>query len=118
MKQAICLLLLICLSMVFTITAPAHSSEARTGKGTKSPDATMQQRLTTSQVRTVEGIIQHVTDDAIQVRGKYYNVLGTPLKNPSGESLKKEFLTIGKKVEIFFQEDRITLILIYDDMAE
>ncbi|RJQ22241.1 MAG: hypothetical protein C4560_02665 [Nitrospiraceae bacterium] len=94
MKQSI--FLLICLSMIITFMVPAHAAK----------------------VSTVEGIIQRVTNDSIQVRGKYYGISGIPLINPSGEHLKKTSLTSGKKVEIFFQEGKITSILIYEDMVE
>ena len=114
MRQSIYFILLIWVSLIITITAPVHVSQARTtGKGI-SP----YQRPTNSQVRTIEGIIQNVTDNSIQVRGKNYNISGIPLIDPSGKNLKKASLSTGKKVEIFFQEDRILSILINDDMVE
>ena len=96
MRQSTIILLLIWFSLIFTITTPVHASK----------------------VRTIEGIIQNVTDNSIQVRGRDYNISGIPLIDPSGKHLKKASLTTGKKVEIFFQEDRILSILIYDDMVE
>ncbi len=96
MRRSIFIFLLIWFSLIITITAPVHASK----------------------VRTIEGIIQNVTDNSIQVRGKNYNISGIPLIDPSGKNLKKASLTTGKKVEIFFQEDRISSILIYDDMVE
>jgi hypothetical protein len=96
MRQLIFILFLIWFSLFITITAPVHAAK----------------------VRTIEGIIQNVTDNSIQVRGKDYNISGIPLIDPSGKHLKKASLTTGKKVEIFFQEDRISSILINDDMVE
>jgi hypothetical protein len=104
--------------MMIADTAPAHASHLRTNKKITRPDISTRQRLSDSQIRTVEGIVQSASEDSIQVRGKYYSISGIPLINSSGEHLKKSSLSIGKKVEIFFQEGSITSILIYDDMVE
>jgi len=69
-------------------------------------------------VRVVEGLIQHVTADSIEVRNKYYNISGVPLKDASGRNLTKAYLKPGKKVEIYFQGDKITTILIHEYMVE
>ena len=71
-----------------------------------------------SKVRVVEGLIENVTYDSIEVRGKYYNISGVPLKDSSGRDLSKAYLKIGKKVEIFFQGDKITTVLIHGYMVE
>jgi len=118
MRQTIFILLLIGLSIIITVSAPVHGSQARTNKKVTGHDTSMKKRFTDPQVRTVEGIVQDVTNDSIQVRGKYYSISGVRLINPSGEHLKKSALRSGKKVEIFFQEDNIISILIYEDMVE
>jgi len=119
MRQSIIVLLLICFSLIITITAPVHASQVKTNKKVTGTHTSMKRHHTDSQVRTIEGIIQHVTDDSIQVRGKYYSISGIPLTDPSGgKDLKRASLMTGKKVEIFFNEDRITSILIFDDMVE
>ena len=118
MRQSIIVLLLIWFSITITITAPVHASQVKTNKKITGTHTSMKRHLTDSQVRTVEGIIQNVTADSIQVRGIYYEISGIPLINPSGKDLKKESLTTGKKVEIFFQDDKILSIFIYDDMVE
>lgn len=69
-------------------------------------------------VRTVEGLIEDVSNDSIKVRGKYYNITDTPLKNASGKNVSKDLLKPGKKVEIFFHNDRITTVLIHEYMME
>jgi hypothetical protein len=69
-------------------------------------------------VRTVEGLIEDVSNDSIKVRGKYYNISDTPLKNASGKNISKDRLRAGKKVEIFFLNDRIKTVLIHEDMVE
>ena len=74
--------------------------------------------LNAAKVTTVEGLIEHVTYDSIEVRGKYYNISGVPLLNASGNKLTKAYLRQGGKVEIFFEGGRITSILIYRYMAE
>ncbi|OIP60650.1 MAG: hypothetical protein AUK38_02765 [Nitrospirae bacterium CG2_30_41_42] len=71
-----------------------------------------------SKVRVVEGLIQDITYDSIEVRGKYYNISGVPLKDASGRNLSKAYLKTGKKVEIFFQDGKITSILIHEYMVE
>lgn len=69
-------------------------------------------------VKIVEGLIEYVSNDSIKVRGKYYNISDTPLKNSSGENISKDQLRVGKKVDIFFLNNRLTNILIYEHMAE
>jgi len=110
MRLSIFILTLICLSMI-TVAEPVHDSQAATNKSTK-------QHLAGSRVRTVQGIIQDVTNDSIQVRGKYYSISGVILIDPSGEHLKQSSLVSGKKVEIFFEKGNMTSILIYEDMVE
>ncbi len=74
--------------------------------------------LNAGELKIVEGLIQNITYDSIEVRGKYYNISGVPLKDASGRNLSKAYLKTGKKVEIFFKDDRITSILIYEYMVE
>lgn len=69
-------------------------------------------------VRVVEGLIQDVTDDSIEVRGKYYNLTGALLVDTSGKKVSKQRLVKGKKVEIFFENNKITSILIHEYMVE
>ena len=69
-------------------------------------------------VRTVEGLIEDVSKDSIKVRGKYYNISDTPLKNASGKNISKDQLRVRKKVEIFFLDNRITTVLIHEYMVE
>jgi hypothetical protein len=118
MRQSIIVLLLIWFSLIITVAAPVQASQGRTHKKITGTHTSMKQHLKASQVGTVEGIIQNVTVNSIQVRGQYYDISGIPLIDPSGQNLKKTSLTIGRKVEIFFQKNRITSILIFDDMVE
>lgn len=74
--------------------------------------------LNAGEVRTVEGLIESVTYDSIEVRGKYYNISDVLLLNSSGKKVSKDQLRTGKKVEIFFKDDRITSILIHEYMVE
>lgn len=117
MRLSIFILTLICLSTII-VAEPAHASQAGTNKRTTKHDVPMKKRFAGTEVRTVEGIVQNVTDDSIQVRGKYYSTSGVLLIDPSGEHLKQSSLSSGKKVEIFFEKGNITSILIYDDMLE
>jgi hypothetical protein len=118
MRQSIIVLLLIWLLLIITVAAPLQASQVKTHKKITGTHTSMKQHLKASQVRTVEGIIQNVAVNSIQVRGQYYDISGIQLIDPSGQYLKKTSLTIGRKVEIFFQKNRITSILIFDDMVE
>jgi len=69
-------------------------------------------------VRTVEGLIEDVSNDSIKVRGKYYNISDTPLKDASGKTVSKDQLRVGKKVEIFFHNDRITSVVIHGYLVD
>lgn len=69
-------------------------------------------------VRVVEGLIQNVTDDSIEVRGRYYNIANVPLVDASGRNVAKHRLVKGKKVEIFFKDNKIASILIHEYMVE
>jgi len=70
---------------------------------------------TDKEIRVVEGLIENVTDDSIEVRGKYYNISGVPLKDASDKDLSKDELKIGKKVAIFLRGESIKNILIYEE---
>lgn len=67
------------------------------------------------EVKTVEGLIESVSGDSIKVRGSYYDITGVPLENASGKNVKKDQLKVGRKVEIFFQDNNIKTILVYPE---
>jgi len=67
------------------------------------------------EIRTVEGLIENVTGDTIKIRGNYYNFTAVPLENASGRKMQTEELKVGRKVEIFFESNRIKTILIYPE---
>lgn len=80
---------------------------------------TLSQSFAADKVRMVEGLIEDVTPNSIKVRGAYYDITGAPLRNASDKTLTRNDLKIGKKVGIFFKNNRITsIILIYEDMIE
>ena len=79
---------------------------------------TLSQSFAADKVRMVEGLIEDVTVNSIKVRGAYYDITGAPLRNASDKTLTRNDLKIGKKVGIFFKNNRITSILIYEDMVE
>lgn len=65
-------------------------------------------------VRVVEGLIENVTYDSIEVNGKYYIFTGIPLKDASEEGVSRDQLKIGRKVAIFLRGESITTIFIDD----
>lgn len=67
------------------------------------------------EIKTVEGLIESVTDDSIKVRGRYYDFTGVPLEDASGKNVQKDQLKVGRKVEIFFQNNSIKTILVYPE---
>ena len=70
-------------------------------------------------ITTVEGLIESATGDSIKVRSRYYDFSGIPLEDASGKKMQKDQLKVGRKVEIFFENNRIKTILIYPEyMAE
>jgi hypothetical protein len=75
-------------------------------------------QLNAEKVTTVEGIIQHVGDNTIEVRGHSYDISGVMLLDSSGKALTRAYLQQGKKVEIFFNGKKITSILVYKTLAE
>ncbi len=70
------------------------------------------------EVRVVRGIIENITSESIVVRNQFYNYTAVPLKDSSDRDLPRSELRIGKKVEIFFINNRISTILIHEDMLE
>ena len=118
MKRSTYMSMLFCIIMICAISAPSYAAHGVTTRNGVKPYVSTRQGLSNSQVKTVEGIIQNVTNDSIEVRNKYYSISGIPLLNPSGKYLKNSSLQAGKRVEIFFQDGRITSILIYDDMLQ
>lgn len=66
-------------------------------------------------VKVVEGIIENVTDDSIEVRGHSYNISDVPIKNASDQTLSKAWLKTGKLVELFFKKNKLTTILVHDE---
>ncbi|MBT9169234.1 MAG: hypothetical protein DDT19_02588 [Syntrophomonadaceae bacterium] len=72
---------------------------------------TSSQSFAADKVRVVEGLIEDITANSIKVRGAYYDITGVPLLNASDEIVARSELKIGKKVEIFFKNNRITAII-------
>jgi len=66
-------------------------------------------------IKTVEGLIENVSGDTIKVRGNYYNFADVPIENAMGRKMQKEDLKVGRKVEIFFEDNHIKTILIYPE---
>ena len=64
-------------------------------------------------LRIVEGLIENVTDDSVRVRGRDYSISGVPVRNASNEDLSKSSLRSGKRVELFFKNDKLTTILVH-----
>lgn len=71
-----------------------------------------------AKVTTVLGIIESVTDDSIEVRGRYYDVSKANLTDSSGKKLPKAYLKTGGKVEIFFEDGILISVLVYEYVVE
>ncbi len=69
-------------------------------------------------VKVIEGIIEDVGNNSIRVRGHSYNISDVPIKNASDETLSKAWLKTGKRVELFFKNNTLTTILVYEEMVQ
>jgi len=78
----------------------------------------LSQSFAADKVRMIEGLIEDVTPNSTKVRGAYYDITGAPLLNASDKVLTRNDLKIGKKVGIFFKNNRITSVVIHEDMIE
>lgn len=67
--------------------------------------------------RIVSGTIESVKGSSISVGGSSYNISGVPLLNPSGNKLSTSQLTEGKRVEIFFKNNNITSVVVYENIS-
>lgn len=72
----------------------------------------------TGEVRIVQGSIENVRGNSIEVHGKYYDISGVPLLNSSGQEATKDLLQAGKIAEISLEDGKIIRVLIYDYMVE
>jgi len=69
-------------------------------------------------VKTIDGLIEDISSDSIKVQGKYYNISDTSLKDASGKTVSKDQLKVGKRVEIFFHNDKITGVIIHGYLVD
>ncbi|MBE0425177.1 MAG: hypothetical protein IBX72_00830 [Nitrospirae bacterium] len=69
-------------------------------------------------LRIVEGLIENVTDDSVRVRGRDYSIAGVSIKNASDATLTKAWLKTGKRVELFLRNNKLTTILVYEEMVQ
>lgn len=66
-------------------------------------------------VRVVEGQIEYVNGDTIQVQGRYFSLGGVPLLDPSGNEVSPHEFRVGRKVAVYQSGAAVTSVLIYDD---
>lgn len=71
-----------------------------------------------AKIKVVEGLVEQITNDSIVVRGRRFLIAGVPLLNSSGEHVSKDVLQAGKKVEIFFENNSLTSVLVFEYIAE
>jgi hypothetical protein len=109
-KKAV-LILFLCLLVVSMVSPNALNAA---GKKKTSNEA----EYVTTRITTVKGLIENISDDSIVVNDKRYTITGIPLVKPSGELAKKDELSIGAKVEIFFKDKMMSSILIYENVVE
>jgi hypothetical protein len=88
MRHYTIIISVICLMMVIAHTAPVHSSKDI----------------------TVEGLIQNVSYDSIQVLNKIYGISGVILKDNIGRIVSTDKLKTGIYVKIVFDAGKIAYI--------
>lgn len=66
-------------------------------------------------IRVVEGLIENINNDSIEVRGRHYDISDISVIDTDGKKVLKNQLKTGSKVEIFFEDNRIKNILLYPD---
>lgn len=62
--------------------------------------------------KVVMGTIEQVTSSSIRVNGKYYDISNVPILSIRGMQVTKEELKQGREVEIRFDGDKITSVII------
>lgn len=65
----------------------------------------------------VSGTIESVKGSSITVGGSSYNISGVPLLDSSGKKVSMNQLTEGKRVEIFFKNNNITSVVVYENIS-
>lgn len=65
--------------------------------------------------RMVQGLIESVTDDTIEVNGTHYNISNVPIKNFAEKRVSKDQLKIGRIITIYFLNNYINAVIIYDE---
>jgi competence protein ComGC len=69
-------------------------------------------------VTVVKGAIESIDNDSIVVNSSRYTVIGVAIEKTLGKPAKKDDLQRGKKVTLFFENKKLTNILVYEgDMA-
>lgn len=106
MKKTLRKTTLIVLVATFVIYLPVFTHAA---KKSENSDENVVARVT-----VVRGLIQNVANDSIVVNSNRYTITGVPIEKPLGKPAKKDDLQQGKKAALFFENNRLTNILIYE----
>jgi hypothetical protein len=64
------------------------------------------------------GIVEYVSDPAVTVQGKNYDIKGARIMAPSGKDLSSSELVRGKKVDLHVVNGKIVAVVIYPSMVE
>lgn len=65
-------------------------------------------------VKVVSGVIESASGNSIIVNGNSYNLSGIPILNTDGRELSTSELKEGKTVDIFFRNNSVSSIVVYE----
>ena len=69
-------------------------------------------------MRVVTGIVERVSGNSISIHGKSYDLKGIPAVHPSGTRLAVSDIARGMKVDLYFRNQQINSVVVYDPMVE
>lgn len=67
-------------------------------------------------VKVIEGLIEDITEDSVRVNGMYYYIKGVPIKNSKEKKVSKDWLKIGRLIQLFYEDNILKDIIVYDEL--
>lgn len=65
----------------------------------------------------ISGTIEEVKGNTITVSGSSYSIYLVPILDPSGNKVSVNQLAEGKRVDIFFKNNHITSVVVYENIS-